>query len=693
MRIINQLKLIAALSLAGLLVSTSVLLWSLNELRSAERDIQLAGQIRVNFFQRTTFRDQYYLYREARSRQDWDASKAESDRLVQLARLQLHSPAMQRNLVDIQQYVDESASIFHRIVKNTSDLESADRKADILRELDKRLYSQLLVKGATVRDAVTALQTACAQRVEATYRQLLQIIGVLVLALGLFISALTLRIVRLVRRSLAPLHAGTKAVGAGDLSYRITVQGDDEIGDMARSINTMTALLEAQSRQKAQLEAEHLAMEEKTRELNCDFVSFLENTIDLVYFKDANSRYRFCSQTLANITHHASWRDMIGKHTLEVFPADTGRLYYEEELPIFSHGSTLTNKINPFYDADGHPGWIASSKWPLRDAAGNIVGIFGISRDISEQKRAEEKLELAAKVFSHAREGITITDAQANIVDVNSSFSRITGYSREEVLGKNPRVLSSGRQNAAFYTEMWRALLGQGYWSGEIWNRKKSGEVYAEILTISTVRDFLGQPQQYVAMFSDITPIKEHEHQLERIAHFDALTELPNRVLLADRMHQAMTHVKRLGRLLAVVFLDLDGFKAVNDRHGHRAGDQLLVGVSAHMKQCLREGDTLARLGGDEFVAVLSDLEDITDCTPLLLRLLAAASSVVPYGSVNLHVSASLGVTFYPQAEEIDADTLLRQADVAMYQAKQSGKNRYHLFDAARDKSVPTHTE
>jgi diguanylate cyclase (GGDEF)-like protein/PAS domain S-box-containing protein len=300
---------------------------------------------------------------------------------------------------------------------------------------------------------------------------------------------------------------------------------------------------------------------------------------------------------------------------------------------------------------------------------------------------------LAATVFTHAREGIMITAIDGTIIDVNDAFSRITGYQRHEVIGQNPRLLSSCRQENTFYTAMWRSLREKGHWYGEIWNRRKNGEVYAEMQTISAVRDAQGHPQHYVALFSDITSFKEHQKQLEHIAHYDLLTTLPNRVLFADRLRQAMGQAQRRGQLLAVAYLDLDGFKAINDTHSHEVGDQLLITVAARMKQALREVDTLARLGGDEFAAVLIDLPDIASSVPMLSRLLGAVAHPVDAGDLLLQVSASLGVTFYPQTEEVDADQLLRQADQAMCQAKLAGKNRYHVFDAEQDSSVRGHHE
>ena len=301
-------------------------------------------------------------------------------------------------------------------------------------------------------------------------------------------------------------------------------------------------------------------------------------------------------------------------------------------------------------------------------------------RDITRRTQSEQRLKIAASVFSHALEGILITTADGTIMDANEAFSRITGYAREELLGSNARLLSSGRQDRAFYAELWQCLTELGQWSGELWNRRKNGEVYVQLQHISAVRDAQGNITQYVALCSDITGRKAQETQLNRMAHFDALTGLPNRVLKADRLKQAMAQALRRGLRLALVFLDLDGFKAINDTYGHAAGDHLLITLAQRMRQALREGDTLARMGGDEFAAILVDLTHEQDCDPMLQRLLAAACEPVSFDDITLQVSASLGVTFYPQAENLAADQLLRQADQAMYLAKQSGKNRHHVF-------------
>jgi diguanylate cyclase (GGDEF)-like protein/PAS domain S-box-containing protein len=319
-----------------------------------------------------------------------------------------------------------------------------------------------------------------------------------------------------------------------------------------------------------------------------------------------------------------------------------------------------------------------------------IIGRVFSFTDISENKARESRLKLAASVFSHAHEGIVITDAEGNIVDVNTTFSRITGYTREEAVGQNPRFLKSGRQSEDFYRAMWSELVARGHWEGEVWNRHKNGRLYAERLSITAVQDVIDASLHYVALISDITELKEHQQRLERMAHYDALTGVPNRVLLADRLNLAIAQARRHKRGLALVYLDIDGFKEVNDIHGHETGDQLLITLAHRLRDALREGDTLARLGGDEFVAVLTDLGGRDECELILTRLLNAAATPIDVRQNTFQLSASLGVTLFPQ-DGGDADTLLRHADQAMYQAKQAGKNRYHLFDPEKDRQTRTH--
>jgi diguanylate cyclase (GGDEF)-like protein/PAS domain S-box-containing protein len=418
--------------------------------------------------------------------------------------------------------------------------------------------------------------------------------------------------------------------------------------------------------------------------------ALLDNFPFLVWLKNADSRFLAVNQPYAAACGLASPSHVVGKSDFDLWPSDLAETYRAEDRAVLESGRPIADE--EAIEVDGQRTWFESYRSPV-SVDGVIIGIVGFSRDITERKQVEEKLHFAASVFTHAREGIMITTPDGKIIDVNETFTRITGFSREEALGRNPRLLNSGRHEKTFYRTMWRSLIEMGDWNGEIWNRRKNGENFAAMLTISTVRNSEGQIKHYVALFSDITMAKAHERQLEHIAHFDMLTTLPNRVLLADRLHQAMAHAERREQRLAVAYLDLDGFKAINDQYGHETGDQLLIALSSRMKQTLREGDTLARLGGDEFVAVLLDLPDVASSEPMLQRLLAAAAQPEEIGMLKLQVSASLGVTFYPQADDVDADQLLRQADQAMYQAKLAGKNRYHVFDDEQDRSVRGHHE
>ena len=299
---------------------------------------------------------------------------------------------------------------------------------------------------------------------------------------------------------------------------------------------------------------------------------------------------------------------------------------------------------------------------------------------VTELIRNEEAQQLASAVFFHMREGILITDPHGQILDVNRALVELTGYCREEMLGNSPRMFKSGRQNADFYESMWQEISGRHYWHGEIWNRRKNGDVFPALLTISAVCDDHGLVRQYVALLLDITEIKDNEYKLQRMAHYDPLTQLPNRSLLSDRLQQAMALATRNSQRIAVCYLDIDGFKSVNDNYGHDVGDQLLITLAERLRQALRASDTLARIGGDEFVAVLADCPDGASSASTFGRLIQTACLPIQIGDVEIKVSASLGIAFFPQDALANADQLLRQADQAMYQAKSSGKNRFRVF-------------
>jgi len=391
-----------------------------------------------------------------------------------------------------------------------------------------------------------------------------------------------------------------------------------------------------------------------------------------------------CNKSLSDITGF-TYQELVGMNGLELIANSS----LQTVLSNIKSGYTKSYEVEGVRkDGSIYPVAIKGKNITFKGQTARVIEF----RDITDQKNAEARLKLSASVFSNAKEGITITDINGLIIDVNDSFTEITGYSAEEVIGENPSIFQSGRHPPSFYVDMWKSIRDKGHWQGEIWDRRKNGEVYPLSLSITTVGDPLGDTLNYVGFFTDITRSKEHQVELERMAHYDVLTNLPNRILFADRIEQAMTQCQRRKTSLAVVFIDIDRFKDINDSHGHNIGDELLIALSDRMKGALREGDTLSRFGGDEFVAILADLETVQDCEPILNRMLEVAEEPVIIRDYILKVSASMGVTIYPD-DDSDADKLIRHADQAMYVSKQRGKNRYHFFDTAHDDEVKIHRE
>ena len=398
------------------------------------------------------------------------------------------------------------------------------------------------------------------------------------------------------------------------------------------------------------------------------------------------------------------WKEMLGfsqdeigngldEWSKRVHPDDLARVMVDVQAHLDGATADYANE-HRVSCKDGSWKWILDRGLVVnRDPAGKPLRIIGTHTDITERRNAHATLQLAANVFNHAREGVTITDANGSIIDVNAAFTRITGYSREEVLGQNPRILQSGRQTKEFYVAMWGDLLASGHWSGEVWNKRKNGEIYPELLTISAVIDAQGSVSQYVGLFTDITARRQMEDKVHQMAFFDPLTRLPNRRTLSDRLGQTMASSKRSGHYGALMVLDLDNFKPLNDTHGHGAGDLLLEAVAGRMTACVREVDTVARIGGDEFVVLLSELD--TDQGESMaqagliaekIRLALAAPYSLPVSrqgqaasAVEHCCSASIGVVLFLDHEASEED-ILRWADAAMYQAKAAGRNaiRFH---------------
>ena len=330
----------------------------------------------------------------------------------------------------------------------------------------------------------------------------------------------------------------------------------------------------------------------------------------------------------------------------------------------------------------GNTRWVlARGKIINRNEGDEPTRIIGTLTDVSASKQAEETLRLNAQVFESAGEGIVITDRLNRIISVNRAFTRITGFGESEVLGKDPKLLASGQHETAFYRTMWGELGQHDYWQGEIWNRRKNGEQFPEWLTISTVRRPNGEIANYIATFSDISESKKQTEHIQFLANFDTLTNLPNRLLFRDRVELAIASAQRTNSMLAVLFIDLDRFKTINDSLGHHVGDRLLQEMASRISSVLTETDTAARVGGDEFILLLNDLRQPQDVAPITSRLLELIGQPARIDGNELRLTPSIGIAIFPQ-DGRDYDSLVKHADAAMYHAKDKGRNNYQFFTA-----------
>ncbi|WEJ72032.1 GGDEF and EAL domain-containing protein [Pseudomonas sp. PSE14] len=354
---------------------------------------------------------------------------------------------------------------------------------------------------------------------------------------------------------------------------------------------------------------------------------------------------------------------------------DTALAAYQDHIDGLSEQLDCVYRI---LHSDGGYRWIHARGRVERSATGDALRMTGISRDVTRQRSNEEHLRQAAAVFEATQEGLLVTDSRGIIVHTNPSFSRITGYTAEEVLGGQPSLLKSGRQNAAFYQHMWEALVRDGVWSGEIWNRRKSGEVYPQWQHIRAVRNDQGQLTHYVAVFSDLSSLKRSQHELDFLAHHDPLTGLPNRLLLRERIEQALARAEREQGGGALLVIDLDHFKHINDSLGHSTGDQLLKAIAERMQACLDERCSLARLGGDEFAVILESPQQ-QHASSLAQRLLEAMNAPFAVDGQTIYMSVSLGVSLFPE-DARNVDHLMQHADAALFQAKASGRSLYAFY-------------
>ncbi len=422
--------------------------------------------------------------------------------------------------------------------------------------------------------------------------------------------------------------------------------------------------------------------------------AYLDNISDTIWLIDSNLNMAYVSPNVTRLLG-VSPAELVGRPSSLIIHPDDLNLLADAHLYVMEHLGEPHTVQYRVQHKDGR--WIYVESTGVNMFCNpEINGVLVSMRNINERKQAELELRIAATAFE-SQEGMFVTDAQNMILRINRSFTRITGYSAEEVLGKNPRIFQSGRHGTEFYTLMWESIQRLNVWEGEIWNCRKNGEIFPEYLTITAVKDQDGIVRNYVATFNDITSSKAAANEIERLAFYDPLTGLPNRRLLWDRLRTAQASSNRSGCQGALLFIDMDNFKTLNDSHGHDMGDLLLKQVAQRLESCIREGDTVARLGGDEFVVMLEDLsehglEAAARTEAVGKKILANLNQPYQLARHECHSTPSIGATLF-KGHDQSIDELLKQADIAMYQAKSSGRNTLRFFDPQMQASISARVE
>jgi len=425
------------------------------------------------------------------------------------------------------------------------------------------------------------------------------------------------------------------------------------------------------------LNIRELAALEKARCANeASLRAMLDNSPYRVWLKDSEGRFLAVNEQFATACGMSSEAELLGKTNKDIWAVEQADKYSAQDQAVIA--SCKQRHVEESVVEQGVKKWFGTFRTPILDANRNVIGTTGFSRDITDRKWAEEQLRLTSKIFESSHDSIIITDSRGTIISANSAFTEITGYSVDEVVGKNPRILNSGKQGKPFYEAMWKALEQSGYWCGEVWNRRKDGASYAGRLSVSALCDENGKTTHYIGVTSDITEYKAAQERIRNLAYYDQLTGLPNRSLLRDRVNRLIATAQRDKQPFAVLFIDLDNFKNVNDSLGHHAGDQLLQMVAERLSNSVRNVDTVARLGGDEFVVILPDVE-MEGAQLVARKIIGHIASSYLIETHELTVTTSMGISIYP-ADATDMETLLKHADTALYRAKAAGKNGYALF-------------
>jgi diguanylate cyclase (GGDEF)-like protein/PAS domain S-box-containing protein len=480
--------------------------------------------------------------------------------------------------------------------------------------------------------------------------------GVLVGALALLVW-LVLHVT--VSRRVGHLLRAMGLVGERRVNVSSGVSGPDEIGQLGQAFDQMIGALVKSS--------------ERIRKLS----QAVEQSAASVIITDREGIIEYVNAAFTVITGYPT-EEVIGKSTNMLSAGQTSPQIYRDLWDTIKAGGTWRGEMLN-RRRNGELYWDAVIINPVRDEGGEITHFVAVQEDITARKEAERQLLLSTHILNSVNQGVAVTDAGRNIRFINPAFTAITGYSAAEVIGRNPRLLHSGLMDEAFYQEMWRAINETGSWQGEIIDRRKNGESYPEWLSISTVRNEDGEVSHYVSVFTDISERKAAEERIIHMAKHDFLTGLPNRMLLQDRLAQAIFRAMRDGRKVAIMFLDLDRFKNINDTLGHFVGDKLLQEVASRIGSISRASDTVCRQGGDEFVIMFPDLESVDDIPAIADKLLETVAAPYLVAGNEIEVTTSIGISVCPDDGD-DGNVLLQHADAAMYHAKGNGRNNYQFF-------------
>ena len=414
--------------------------------------------------------------------------------------------------------------------------------------------------------------------------------------------------------------------------------------------------------------------EAELHEKESQYRAAIDTAADGFWLVDMQGRLLEANDAYGRLSGY-SREELIGMSVPELDAIDNSQLVNARIEEIIRSGGYLEfDTVHKKKDGNLWPVHISATYSPL---SGGRCFVF--SADLTEHQKAEESLRLAAMVYENSSEAILVTDADNLIIAVNPAFEQMTGYTAEEVRGKNPRIFKSGRHDRAFYHSMWQALNTDGYWHGEVWDKRKNGDEYIKLLTINVIRDEKKAIYRHVALFTDITERKKVEELIWRQANYDSLTKLPNRQMFHDRLEQGAKKAHRAGLSMALLLIDLDRFKEVNDALGHDMGDILLIEAARRIGACARESDTVARIGGDEFIVILSELEDAVSVDRVAQDILRSLAEPFTLDSELAYISASIGISLYPN-DATDLDVLFKNADQAMYVAKYAGRNRFNYF-------------